>query len=309
VSATKVAVAAAKPFLKWAGGKSQMLDQYRPLYPEELKSGEIASYVEPFLGGAAVFFDVAQRYRIKSAWLSDANEEVILAYKVVQTEVDALIRCLKPYAEKYKLLPDDERARFFYDVRACYNRYRRRVNHERQSKGWIRRAAQLIFLNRTCFNGLFRLNRKGEFNVPFGKYKNPRILDEANLRRASQLLQTARIGAADFENVNRNATSASFIYLDPPYRPISATSSFTSYSGNGFDDDEQLRLSRLFRELTELGAKVMLSNSDPRNVDPHDDFIDKLYSGYRIRRVLARRAINSDRTKRGHINEVVITNY
>ncbi len=309
MSRTKATQTTVRPFLKWAGGKSQLLQRYHSLFPEELKNGTVDSYVEPFLGGGAVFFEVAQSYAIQRASLSDVNRDIVLAYRVVRSAVDELIGCLEPYARKYTSMPIDRRERFFYEVRTRFNGSMRDLNYQHQSTEWTSRAAQLIFLNRTCFNGLFRLNKQGEFNVPFGRYKSPRILDEDNLRGASELLQVAHIEAADFEDTDERVASHSFVYLDPPYRPISSTASFTSYSGNGFGDEEQIRLARWFRRLDALGSKLMLSNSDPKNIDAHDNFIDDLYSGYRIRRIPARRAINSDGRKRGRINEVVVTNY
>jgi DNA adenine methylase len=174
---------------------------------------------------------------------------------------------------------------------------------------WIERAAQIIFLNRTCYNGLFRVNRKGEFNVPFGRYKNPEILNEDNLNDVATLLKTTQIILGDFTKCRRLINKKTFIYLDPPYRPLSVTASFTNYSKNGFTDNDQMRLAKFYQDLDAIGAKVMLSNSDPRNENPSDTFFDDLYSNYRIERVPAKRIINCNGARRGEINELIITNY
>ncbi|MEQ8226376.1 MAG: Dam family site-specific DNA-(adenine-N6)-methyltransferase, partial [Candidatus Eremiobacterota bacterium] len=220
----------AKPFLKWAGGKSQLLLQFDNYFPAELKEGTIDSYFEPFLGGGAVFFYIAQKYNFKQAFLYDINKELILAYKVVQKEVDKLIEVLYSYDKKYKTLNEDDRKLFYYEIRNDYNLKEHKINYKKYSSSWIERGAQIIFLNRTCYNGLFRVNRQGGFNVPFGRYKNPKIVDEENLKKVSCLLKKARIESADFCKIKRNISENSFVYFDPPYKPISNTANFTSYS-------------------------------------------------------------------------------
>lgn len=300
----------AKPFLKWAGGKSQLLPQFREFYPRELKQGKIKKYLEPFIGGGAVFLDVVQNFEIEAAFLYDINEELIIAYRVVQRNPEGLIEFLQRFQKQYDQLNEEERKHYFYEVRENYNLQRFQINYKRYSENWITRAAQLIFLNRTCYNGLFRLNRNGEFNVPFGKYKNPRILDEDNVLNLSRILQTAEIRVADFEDCETLVDTDTFVYFDPPYRPISQTSSFTSYSKYEFGDDEQTRLSRFYGRLhRSSGAKLMLSNSDPTNQDPMDDFFSTLYRDFTIHKVQAARMINSKGTKRGQIHELLITNY
>jgi len=303
----------AKPFLKWAGGKSQLLEQFEGFFPVELENGEIEHYFEPFVGGGAVFFYIAQKYRdkIKTAHLYDVNEELILAYKVVQRNVSDLIDRLADYAGIYHHLPEASRKDFYYAIRNIYNEQRAKINFNRYAKNWVRRAAQLIFLNKTCYNGLFRVNRNGEFNVPFGTYKNPRILDEDNLLKIAVLLRNVDVGVLPFEKLEKKIRKNSFVYLDPPYRPISKTANFTSYSTFEFNDEQQIRLAKLFAALDSKwpDIKLMLSNSDPKNEDPSDDFFEKYYAKFHINRVSANRMINCDARKRGQINELIITNF
>lgn len=307
---TKVESKPAKPFLKWAGGKSQLLSQFEKLYPLELKRGQIKRYIEPFIGGGAVFFEITQTYKIPSAYLYDVNAELILAYRVVQKDPEKLIEQLDELSQSYKVLDQDKRKSFFYEVRDAYNSQRLQIDYHHYSANWISRVAILIFLNRTCFNGLFRLNSKGEFNVPHGRYKNPRILDEENLMAVSKLLQIAEIVAGDFETCENAVTDASFIYFDPPYRPISKTANFTSYSTFVFNDQQQIRLAQFFRYLNDRhNVRMMLSNSDPTNEDPQDNFFKNLYQNFYIKKVFANRMINSKSNGRGQIQELVITNY
>jgi DNA adenine methylase len=299
----------AKPFLKWAGGKGQLIKVFRDFYPEELKNGKITRYYEPFIGGGAVFFDVAQQYKIQSAFLYDINQELILTWRVIQQDVYQLIETLDSFQKKYEKLNEDEQSKFYYDVRDDFNRSLHKVDYSKYNDDWILRAAQIIFLNRTCFNGLFRLNQKGEFNVPAGRYKNPKILDEKNLVNVSKLLSVAEIKHAGFLAVEHDIKENSFVYFDPPYRPISKTSGFTSYSKFKFEDDEQRQLAELFHRLHKKGIKLMLSNSDPKNHDPNDNFFDEIYKDFNISRVPALRMINSNAAKRFAINEIIVTNY
>lgn len=300
----------ARPFLKWVGGKSQLLEQFENYYPSALVRGTIKTYIEPFLGGGAVFFALAQRYKIESAYLSDANRDLVLTYQVVQRRPNELLDFLERHQKEYDQTPQEKRSELFLAVRERFNAHRVEINYKKLSDNWIPRAAQFIFLNKTCFNGLFRLNSKGEFNVPFGKYKTATIFDEANILAASNVLQKAEIHLADYAECFDKANDGTFVYLDPPYRPISKTASFTTYAGAEFADEDQLRLAEFFRKLDrETGAKLMLSNSDPKNENPDDDFFEKAYSGYDIFRVSASRAVNCDGEKRGKINEILITNY
>lgn len=301
-----------KPFIKWVGGKRQLLATINNYFPKELKTGKIKKYYEPFLGGGAVFFDITNKYDIETAYLSDINEELILVYKVVQKNVNDLIAFLEKYKKQYLKLTIEKRSDLFYSVRKSYNINSLNINHNKYSELWIPRAAKMIFLNKTCFNGLFRLNRKGEFNVSFGKYKNPKFYEEENLKNIAKVLQNAELKATDFSNLrNNNAiTKNAFVYFDPPYRPISKTSSFTNYTGKmTFNDQQQIRLSHIFRELNKLSYKLMLSNSDPKNTNLNDNFFEKHYNGFNINRVLAGRTVNSKGNKRGKINELLITNF
>jgi len=300
----------AKPFLKWAGGKTQLLSQFENLYPTQLKRGKIERYIEPFVGGGAVFFAIIQKYQVDSAYLYDVNPEIILVYKVIQKDPEKLIEKLDIISQKYKSLTEEERKKFFYDLRQKYNLQQIKFDFEDYSLDWISRSAMLIFLNRTCFNGLFRLNSQGMFNVPHGRYKNPKILDEDNIIAVSKLLKIAEIKKADFEKCEEAIIPNSFIYFDPPYRPLNKTSSFTSYSTLEFSDQQQTRLANFFRHLDRnYEIKLMLSNSDPKNENSQDTFFEDLYKGFNIHRVSASRIINSKAENRGQIDELVITNY
>jgi DNA adenine methylase len=300
----------AKPFLKWAGGKSQLLPQFEGHYPPELETGHITTYIEPFLGGGAVFLSIAQRYAFEQTYLTDINPELVLTYRVVQRDPLALIEQLQQHQRAYSASSEEARAAYFYTVRDHYNRQRGEIRFNRYSGQWINRAAAMIFLNKTCFNGLFRVNAKGAFNVPFGRYKNPTICDPDNLLAVSALLQRAELRVAPFTACEQWVTAETFVYFDPPYRPISATSSFTSYARARFDDEAQIALARFFAHLDHAyGAKLMLSNSDPTTINPEDRFFEQHYQNFKIHRVWANRMINSQADKRGKITELLITNY
>jgi DNA adenine methylase len=299
----------AQPFLKWAGGKRQLLEQLESYFPPELKSGEISRYVEPFVGSGAVFFKVFQCYPVQDCLIADVNPELILVYETIKREVDDLIDRLFEIQTKYYLLDDDQRKDFYYKIREAYNKQRISIDFRKFHSIWVTRSAYMLFLNRTAYNGLFRLNSKGEFNVPCGRYKNPRILDEENLRNVSHLLRNVSIQYGDFEEVEDFVDGKTLVYFDPPYRPLSSTAHFTSYSKDLFDDQQQLRLADFFRRLDAKGGKLMLSNSDPQNVDVKDDFFDRTYDGFRIERLQAKRNINRDPEKRGPISELLILNY
>jgi DNA adenine methylase len=273
-----------KPFVKWVGGKRQLLKQFRlmNLYPPERFDIKKGRYFEPFVGGGAVFFDLLP----EKAFLSDMNKELVITYNVIKNDVEALIKSLK----KHKT--DKE---YFLKIRA----------QNPSALSDLAVASRFIFLNRTCFNGMYRVNSKGGFNVPFGQYKNPLICDEINLRKVSKALKGIEIKHQDYKEVLKKAKKGDFIYFDPPYYPVSKTASFTSYTKESFLDKEQIELRDTFLELNERGCFVMLSNSDT-------PFINEAYSGFngiRINKVEAGRAINSDASKRGKITEVLITNY
>ncbi|MEE4358921.1 MAG: Dam family site-specific DNA-(adenine-N6)-methyltransferase [Desulfococcaceae bacterium] len=296
--------------MKWAGGKGQLLRQFENYYPYELRKGGIERYIEPFIGGGAVFFEIMQRYDIRSSYISDVNRNLILTYRVIQRQPDILMEFLEQYQKEYDSTAEDKRSHLFLSMRKNFNSRQSEINYEKFSDNWIPRAAQLIFLNKTCFNGLFRLNSKGEFNVPFGKYKKPSILDSRNIMSVSKVLQNTEILISDYKNCFDSADEKTFVYFDPPYRPISRTASFTNYAGFEFTDREQIELSEFFRKLdTEKHSRLMLSNSDPKNENPDDCFFEKIYKGYRLHRVRANRMINCNADRRGQISELLITNY
>jgi DNA adenine methylase len=304
----------ARPILKWAGGKGQLLDRLSAYFPKALSDGTIQNYFEPFLGGGAMFFHVMQNYPLRSAFLMDANEELVLLYNAVKRDVEPLIAQLRQMERDYLKLNEERRKARFLRVREAFNKARPGMDFRKYSTAWVERAGQILFLNKTCYNGLFRVNREGGFNVPFGKYARPAILDAENLRAASALLAKAQLRLGDFGDLGKKASlvkPGSFIYYDPPYRPLSRTASFTSYSRFAFGDGEQERLASMFKALDKRGIYQMLSNSDPKNADPKDDFFEERYDGYRdtFYRIPASRSINSDPARRGRINEIVITNY
>ncbi len=300
----------AKPFLKWAGGKNQLLKQFENYYPPELRKGKIERYVEPFIGGGAVFFEIMQKYNIRSSYISDVNKNLILTYRVIQQQPDILLEFLEQYQKKYDSTHEEKRADMFLSMRKHFNTQQIEINDRTFSDNGIPRAALLIFLNKTCFNGLFRLNSKGEFNVPFGKYKKPTILDSDNIMSASRILQNTEILNSDYQNCFESVDEKTFVYFDPPYRPLTKTASFTNYAGFKFTDRDQVELAHFFKKMdNEKHARLMLSNSDPKNENPEDCFFEQIYNGYRLHRVHASRMINSNAAKRGQINELVITNY
>ncbi|MBF2099381.1 MAG: DNA adenine methylase [Gloeomargaritaceae cyanobacterium C42_A2020_066] len=296
----------AKPFLKWAGGKTQLLEQIESFLPAALKAGWIKRYVEPFVGSGAVLFHLAQQYSIQEFGIFDTNQELILVYRTVQQAVEALIEHLSDLEQQYHGLATEAQRDFFYTLRATFNLEQAQVDYSQPSTA---RAAQFIFLNRTCYNGLFRVNAKGEFNVPFGSYRNPQICFPETLRAAAGILSRTQIQMGDFISAKSVVDEQTFVYFDPPYRPISPTSSFNAYQKSSFGDAAQRRLADLFRELDRTGAKLMLSNSDPHNYNAGDDFFQSLYAGFHINRVIASRMINCQRDKRGKITELLITNY
>ena len=292
-----------KPIIKWAGGKGQLLDEIRNSYPKGLGT-EIVKYAEPFIGGAAVLFDVLGRYDFEEAYISDVNRELVHLYMTVRDAPNELIELLSDLQKEHILRSTDERKDYFYQNRERFNQIKAENDID-----WIECSALFIYLNKTCFNGLYRVNSKGEFNVPSGVYKNPRICDDSNIRKASGLLQGVRIEHADYLKSSDFVDERTFAYFDPPYRPLNDTSSFTSYAEGQFNDDDQRRLAQYVHELNQRGAKVMVSNSDPKNSDPNDEFFDELYAGLNIRRVSATRMINSKGDSRGPVNELLITNY
>jgi DNA adenine methylase len=274
------------PFVKWAGGKTRLLPQYRPYFPTSFEG-----YIEPFAGGGAVFFHLHNHGRLadKPVFLVDRIEELVNVYRVIQAQVEALIETLQRHE------PFRQDRTYFNEVRAWD-----RSGDYAQRDG-VERAARFLFLNRTCYNGLYRVNQRGEFNVPFGRYRNPTICDADNLRAANKALQGVSVEVGDFDRCLEWAGPEDFVYLDPPYHPLSATSSFTSYTTGSFAVRDQHRLSDLFRELDRRGCRVMLSNS-------HSELIGNLYRGYDRVVVKAARVISSKGDGRGAIPELLIMN-
>jgi DNA adenine methylase len=295
--------------LKWAGGKRQLIPQIDRFFPPELKEGSIRRYVEPFIGSGAVFFHVAQNYGPAQLVIADANHELIMAYRSIQRCVEDVIARLAEVEHYYLPLAEKERKRHFYEQRAAFNDARLRFVEVPDCWTDPERTAQLIFLNRTCYNGLFRVNSKGAFNVPFGRYKNPRICDAANLRAVSRLLQDTAIHNGPYHDCASLVDHQTLVYFDPPYRPISKTANFTAYSQQMFDDEAQIELAGFYRRLHERDARLMLSNSDPQNVDPDDRFFENIYHGFRLERIRASRRINSKAGSRGPVYELLILNY
>ena len=304
-----MATPTARPFLKWAGGKAQLLDAFTRRVPRGLHEGTLPIFVEPFVGGGAVYFHFNSIFRFKECHIFDINEELVLAYSVVKNDVRGLIDYLAGISDGYLSKSDAGRKDFYYAMRDTFNRTKGAVNFRQYSEDWIERAGQFIFLNRTCFNGLYRVNSRGGFNVPFGRYQNPTILHEDVLRADAELLRNTTVHLGDFTQSEPHISEGTFVYFDPPYRPLNRTSSFTQYAKGGFTDEEQRRLAAYYARCNARGARLMLSNSDPKNVDPDDEFFDDLYAGYHIDRVPARRMINCDGTGRGEICEIIVTNY
>ena len=286
-----------------------MLEQLESYFPPELESGDLSRYVEPFIGSGAVFFKLFQAYQLRECLLADINPELILVYRTIQRQVGGLIEQLGELEARYLEQDEDGRRDFYYQTREQYNKQRESIDFASYDSAWISRAAYMLFLNRTGYNGLFRVNSKGEFNVPCGRYANPRILDAENLRNVSAVLNQVSIRYGDFENVADFVDHQTLVYFDPPYRPLSETAHFTTYSKEVFDDRQQLRLADFYRRLDAQGARLMLSNSDPHNIDPQDDFFERAYRGFRIERLQAKRNINRDASKRGPISELLILNY
>ena len=292
-----------KPFVKWAGGKNSLIPQITKYYPFELKNGFIERYIEPFVGGGAVLIDILQKYEIKEAYAFDINIDLINCYNVIKNNVEELINELDKKEKNFIALNDEERQNYFYDIRAEYNSYK--LNDKLD----VKRASEFIFLNRTCFNGLYRVNKDGKFNVPCGKYKNPTICDSNNLRDLSELIKNVIFEYGDYRKSEKYVNNNTFVYFDPPYRPLSATSGFTSYTKEDFNDDNQKELANYFYKLDLKNAKLMLSNSNPKNVNKDDNFFENIYKGFAINEVSAKRMINSNAKGRGEISELLITNY
>lgn len=300
----------AKPFLKWAGGKTQLLSQLETRLPESIRKRRIIErYVEPFVGGGAFFFYLKNNYSVKEAYLFDRCKDLIVTYKVIQNNPDELIKKLIEKQYRYHRKSLDDRKNYYYRIRKRFNNQLKRFDYSKYGKHWIKRAAYLIFLNRTCYNGLYRLNARGEFNVPFGRYKTPNIADRKNIYAVNSALKNTFISFGDYTDSAKYITKRTLVYFDPPYRPISQTSCFTSFTIERFNDTQQEELARFYKKMDKKGAWLILSNSDPKNKNPRDDFFDRIYSEYPIERATAKRAISCKGTGRGEIKELIIQNY
>lgn len=292
----------AKPFLKWAGGKTQLLTTIDGLLPASFREQTTITYIEPFVGGGAVLFYLLQKYpNISKPIINDINPHLIHAYQAIKNHSDELIICLSQIQSSYRALSEVEvQKEFFLEIRNRFNAI---------PQSCIEDAAYMIFLNRTCFNGLYRENSKGEFNVSFGKYLNPTILDEELIRTDSKILQRVEILNGDFSQIESHISKYTFIYFDPPYRPITSSAAFTAYNKGNFNDREQLRLKEFYTKMADNGCYVLLSNSDGSSFDPDNTYLDELYQDFIIQRVFAKRSISCAGSKRGPIPELLIRNY
>ena len=292
----------ARPFIKWVGGKSQLIEQLEAQLPADFDNWENVTYIEPFVGGGAMLFYMLQRYpNINHAIINDINSDLATCYCTVRDTPEQLISSLKDIEKAYLALEtEDGRKDFFMAVRERYNE---------KNLDPIENTTKFFFLNRTCFNGLYRVNKKGLFNVPFGKYSNPTICDPETILKDSELLQRVEILNGDFEATFEYAQGNSFFYFDPPYRPLSDTSSFNDYAKESFNDDDQIRLKVYCDRIDKAGFHFMLSNSDCKGKNENDNFFDVLYGAYQIERVWASRSINSNPAKRGKLTEILVHNY
>lgn len=298
----ETSVTKAKPFIKWVGGKGQLISQLEALLPSDFDSWTDVTYMEPFVGGGAMLFHVLQTYRnITKAVINDINEDLATCYRIIRDQPKELIEGLEEIQREYNFLRDeDSRRDYFLKKRSLYNT---------KNLVDIQNSALFIFLNRTCFNGLYRVNKSGLFNVPFGRYASPTICNKETIMADSRLLQKVEILNGDFETVLSKASGNTFFYFDPPYRPLSSTSSFNDYAKEDFNDESQVRLKRFCDLIDQSGFHFLLSNSDCRGKDGTDMFFDELYSNYHIERVLAARCVNANGSKRGKLTELAIRNY
>lgn len=295
-------MAKAKPFIKWVGGKSQLIEQLDALLPADFDNWNNVTYIEPFVGGGAMLFYMLQRYpNIQHAIINDINPDLATCYRTVRDNPNQLIESLRDIESAYFALQSEEgRKEFFMAVRDRYNE---------KNLDPIENTTKFFFLNRTCFNGLYRVNKKGLFNVPFGKYSNPTICDPETILKDSELLQRVEILNGDFEGTFEYAHGNTLFYFDPPYRPLSDTSSFNDYAKEAFNDAAQIRLKEYCDRIDEAGFRFMLSNSDCKGKNEEDNFFDVLYAAYQIERVWASRSINSNPNKRGKLTEILVRNY
>jgi len=291
----------AKPFVKWIGGKTQLLSEINMILPKELIQTDF-TYVEPFVGGGAVLFHMLCNYpNMKKIVINDVNLDLINTYKTIANNHKELILILKELEREFHDLEEDEENKqiYYYDKRTLYNS---------KTENKLNQSALFIFLNKTCFNGLYRVNQKGEFNTPIGRYKKPTICDDANICVVNEILQNVEILNGDFEQTLKYANPNSLFYFDPPYKPINESSNFTEYTKGGFNDSEQIRLRDFCIQLHKLGHTWILSNSDVKKQYESNSFFDDLYKDFTIKSVLAKRTINANANRRGNVSELLITN-
>ncbi len=299
---TKPTIEKAHPFVKWAGGKTQLLDVLKNNLPSGV-GATIKKYAEPFVGGGAFLFSLLEEYSFEEIYISDNNKELMNVYQVIRDNCNDLLSALNHLQNEYNGLSAESQEQFYYEKREEFNII------ELIDKTSVQKASLFIFLNKSCFNGLYRVNKKGKYNVPFGKHKSVSICDSDNLTKISAMLQNVVIKVCDYHDVMSFADSSTLVYFDPPYRPLNVTSGFTSYTENDFSDKNQIELAECFKALSNKGVKVMLSNSDPKNTNENDNFFDDLYADFNILRVEASRMINSKGSSRGKIKELLIKNY
>lgn len=299
-----------RPILKWAGGKSKLIPQLEEKFPIELKKNEIKTYIEPFVGGGAMLFYLAGRYNFEKIVINDINSGLTLTYRVVKDNLEELMNVLEKLQNDFNhLQSQEEKKEFYLNIRELFNKSKNDIDYVNIDKAGIIHAAHMIFLNKSCFNGLYRENKKGGFNVPFGQKNIVNTFDRKNIINVSNLLKNAIILNGDFEGVEEHIDDHTFIYMDPPYRPLNATSNFKDYSKEEFNDESQIRLANFCNNINRKYVKLMLSNSDPKNSDESDIFFDKLYKEFNIHRVCAARSINSNGSGRGKVSEILVTNY
>lgn len=291
-----------RPFVKWAGGKGQLIEVLKSNLPNGMGT-TITKYAEPFIGGGALLFALLNEYSFEEVYINDNNKELMNAFKVLKERCRSLVDSLKTIQSEYEKLGVEEQQAYYYEKRNAFN------NLALNDKNSEEKAVLFIFLNKTCFNGLYRVNKSGKFNVPAGKYKNPLICDEENLVNISKNLQNVILRSCDYHDVDSFADENTLVYFDPPYRPLNVTSGFTSYTEDQFNDNNQIELAHFYKKLSDKGVKVLLSNSDPHNVDFEDNFFDDLYAEFDIQRITAVRMINSKAEKRGNVTELLIKNY
>jgi DNA adenine methylase len=290
----------AKPFVKWAGGKTSVLSQIISYYPKELLDGKVQTYIEPFLGGGAVLINILENYNVEHCIAIDSNSNLINCYNCIKFNLDELLVELELIKQTFLAFSNNDRPAFYYKTRDTYNTF---------NNDDIKQAAYFIFLNKVCFNGLYRVNSKGLFNVPFGMYKNPSIYDKENLIELNRLFQKVDFICCNYNECENYIKGNTFVYMDSPYRPLPDKNNFVSYAKESFTEEMQINLSLFCQKIDSKGALFLLSNSDPKNTSMEDTFFEKHYSNFSINRIYARRMINSDGKGRGKVSELLIKNY